>query len=196
MKKENLAHGRHPTKSTPLMNLLEVKLQTKRLLLEPVTGKYAEQIFAEYREPVIQYMNHGAPESLDVLQQRIADRKLDMEKGIQLFMAVLTKESGEFLGCFALEDLDKEHLEMGGWLKHSAHGNRYGQEAATAMKCWADDNLHYDYIIWPCATQNVASRKLAESLGGKVQKEYEKKTSSGSVWSFVEYWIPKRRTNS
>lgn len=172
-------------------NLLDVKIESPRLLLVPATTKYAEQIFAEYREPVIQYMNYGAPESLDILKERIKKRETEMKEGLQLFMAVLLKDSNEFLGCFALENLNQENPEMGGWLKQSAHGNHYGQEATAALKQWADQNLQYDHIVWPCATMNTPSRKLAESLGGKVHREYEKKTARGTVWPFVEYWIPQ-----
>lgn len=33
----------------------------------PVTSKYVEQIFLEYRDPVVQYMNYGPPENLQNL---------------------------------------------------------------------------------------------------------------------------------
>ncbi len=35
-------------------------------------------------------------------------------------MAVLLRESDEFLGCFALEGIRDKMPEMGGWLKQSA----------------------------------------------------------------------------
>ncbi len=173
----------------PCKNLHLIKITTERLLLEPVTIQYAEQILLEYRDPVIQYMNYGPPEGLDTLQSRIKRREVDMKEGIQLFTAVTLKKTGEFIGCFGLEDLDKNSPEMGGWLKLTAHGNHYGQEAAAALKKWADRNLCYNHIIWPCAAVNIPSRKLAESLGGKVQKKYEKVTARGTLWPFVEYWI-------
>ncbi len=173
------------------MDLSQVYIDTERLSLVPITIRYAKLIFDEYREPVTAYMNHGAPESLEILEARIKEREIEMKKGIMLFMAVLLKESGEFLGCFALEDLDQQHPEMGGWLKQSAHGNRYGQEAAATLKKWAEANLEYGHIVWPCAAMNVSSRKVAESLGGTVQREYEKTTASGNVWPYVEYWIPR-----
>jgi len=109
-------------------------------------------------------------------------------------MVVLKKDSEEFLGRFVLENIDKKNPEMGGWLKKSAQGYGYGREAAAALKDWADRNLQYDYILWPFATLNTPSRKLAESLGGTIRREYEKKTASGNVWDYVHYWIPKEDT--
>ncbi len=173
------------------MDVSKTKIETERLELVPGTMEYAEQIFSEYRDPVIQYMNYRPPESLDILKERIQEREVNMEKGIQLFMAILLKESKEFIGIMALENLNKRNPEMGGWLKESAHGSGYGREAAAALKEWADQHVDYDHILWPCATANTSSCKLAESLGGKVHKEYEKKTARGNVWPFVDYWIYK-----
>ena len=173
------------------MDLRDVTIETERLRLIPVSEKYSEQVFSEYNERVTLYMNHGPPESLDDVHERMRGRQEGMAKGTRLFMAVLLKDSEEFVGCFSLEDLDQRNPEMGGWLKESAHGNRYGQEAAAALKEWADKHLDYDHLIWPCATMNAASRKVAESLGGKIQREYEKKTVSGKTWPYVEYWIPR-----
>lgn len=173
------------------MDLSKVTIETERLRLVPVTTEYAEQIFLEYRDPIIQYMNYGPPESLEFLEERMKQQKIEMENGIQLSMVILLKESGEFLGRMALENLDQKNPQMGGWLKKSAHGHGYGREAAAALKHWAEENLQYGHILWPCATENVPSRKLAESLDGKVHREYEKKTARGKVWPFVDYWIPK-----
>jgi len=173
------------------MDLSKVQIETERLRLVPGTVDFAEQIFLEYRDPVIQYMNYGPPESLEVLTKRMKDRETEMKDGVQLFMAILLKETNEFLGCMALEDLKEENPEMGGWLKKSAHGHGYGREAAAALKQWAEEHLKYDHILWPCAVANLASCKLAESLGGKVHREYEKTTARGTTWPFKDYWIPK-----
>lgn len=175
------------------MDLSQITLETKRLLLVSGTTKYVEQIFLEYRDPVIQYMNYGPPESLKALRDFMKKREGEMMVGTQLFVVVLLKDSNEFLGCMALEGVGQKNPEMGGWLKQVAHGNGYGREAAAALKLWADKNLDYNYIVWPCARQNMLSRKLAESLGGQVKKEYEKKTVRGKVWPFVEYWIFKNK---
>ena len=173
------------------MDLTKVTIETERLRLVPRSIKYAEQILLEYRDPVIQYMNHGPPESLEILLERIKKTKTEMKEGKLLLMVILLKETGEFVGCMALEDLEEENPEMGGWLKKSAHGHGYGREAAAALNQWAKDNLEYDHILWPCAVANISSCKLAESLGGKVHREYEKKQAKGTILPFVDYWISR-----
>ena len=174
------------------MDLRKVTIETERLLLVPISRKYSEQVLAEYREPVTKYMNHGPPDSIEDVDGQMEQREIDMKNGTMLFMIALEKQSDEFLGCFVLEDLDQKNPEMGGWIKKSAHGNGFGREAAAGLKQWADSNLEYDYILWPCAVMNISSRKVAESLGGTASKEYEKKTASGKIWPYVEYRIPKK----
>lgn len=174
------------------MDLSQITIETERLNLVPVAKEHAKEIFQEYREPITQFMNYGAPDNLASVESRIQQRVSDMKAGLQLYMVVLQKDSGEFLGCFALEDLSERNPELGGWLKKAAHGKRYGQEVARALKQWADKNLDYDNLVWPCATANTSSRKLAESLGGTIHKQYEKKNNQGSTLDYLEYWIPKK----
>lgn len=171
------------------MDLSKVKLETERLRLVPVSTKYTEQIFLEFREPVIKYMNAPAPKNIEELRERHKRWEAQLKEGTRLFMAVLLKESDEFLGCFGLEGIKGKTPEMGGWLKKSAHGHGYGREAGAALKQWADENLEYDHILWPCAKENTSSRKVAESIGGKIHKEYVKKTDSGKTWPYLDYWI-------
>ncbi len=109
--------------------------------------------------------------------------------GSDLQLVVLDKATNVFLGCAGLHDLDNDNPEMGIWIKKSAHGNKYGREAMTAIKKWADKNIRYKYIRYPVAVQNIASRKIPESLGGKVEKEYDKKMLTGRTYHMVEYWI-------
>lgn len=175
------------------MSFLNLTITTDRLFLVPRTAEFAEDIMREYREPIIKYMNYGAPESLEFLHERIKISAQDMKAGKSLQLAVLLKKNHEFIGSFALEEIDTRTPEMGGWIKASAHGHHYGQEAAKGLKKWADENLDYDHILWPCATMNIASRKVAEYLGGKVCKEYEKTTDSGNAWPFLEYRIPNNK---
>ena len=130
-----------------------------------------------------------------MLKQRILEREHQIKAGSLLFLVIVLKESGEFVGCFSLENLGQPEPEMGGWLKVSAQGHRYGQEAAAALKKWADEHIEYNHIVWPCAHENYASRKLAESIGGWIGKEYNKKTVRGDERPYVEYHIPKHKNS-
>jgi RimJ/RimL family protein N-acetyltransferase len=73
----------------------------------------------------------------------------------------------------------------------AAHGNKYGLETITAIKHWADRNLDYEYLIYPVDKANIASRKIAEALGGEVCREYQKTNLTGNVLNTLEYRIYK-----
>jgi len=173
------------------MNLSNITISTDRLTLVPVAAEHIPAIFEHYRLPNTKYMNHTSTGSLEELTERHKKWRREMKEGVRLFVSVLTKDTEDFLGCFAIANIGSEHPEMGGWLKPAAHGKGYGHEVATALKRWAQDNLVYEYITWPCAIENVASCKLVESIGGVIGKEYTNTTASGNVWESREYRIKK-----
>lgn len=172
------------------MDFTNVKIETERLMLVPVSKEHILDIFKEFKLPITQYMNYSSAGSVEELTERQEKWDFELKQGTKLSLTVFLKEGNEFLGRFSIENTLEKNPEMGGWLKQSAHGNGYGREAALGLKNWADKNLTHENLIWPCAKVNLASRKLAEHLGGTVQKEFIRKTESGNEWEAVEYWIP------
>ena len=177
------------------MDLSTVQIETERLRLVPTTRVYAEDIFSEYTDAVTKYMNYPPPNDFAVFAERVEQRENDLKAGKLLHVTVLSKDSDEFLGCFAVEDLDQPTPEMGGWFKESAQGKGYGKETVAALKQWADEYLEYEYLVWPAAKENVSSCKLAESLGGRIGREYEKTNHTGAHWEYVEYRIFRNANN-
>jgi hypothetical protein len=59
----------------------------------------------------------------------------------------------------------------------------------TALKTWADQNLNYTYILYPADAKNMASRRIPESLGGKIARKYTKTSETGHDLHLVEYRI-------
>ena len=172
------------------MNLLNVEIETNRLLLRPIGLEYKEEIFSEFTEEIATYMYPRPAKTIAETELFIKDSRKELKKAINLQLVILEKDSEEFLGCAGLHDIDKEP-QLGIWLQKSAHGNRYGLEAITAIKEWADENLDYEYLIYPVDQENIASRKIPESLGGKIVREYEKLNLSGNILNIVEYRIYK-----
>ena len=84
--------------------------------------------------------------------------------------------------------------ELGIWIKKSAHGHGYGKEAVVALKEWANENIEYEYILYPVVDENYASRRIPEFLGGKIAREYDKESMSGKKWHFIEYRIYPMQT--
>ncbi len=171
------------------MSLLDTVIETDRLRLVPTSNKYAKEVFKEFTKTVTLYMYPKPPENISETLAFINLSREKMKKGENLQMVILDKSSGEFLGHGGINALNSDIPELGIWIKSSAHGHRYGREAVRALKEWIDKNLSYKYIIYPVDKRNIASRKIAESLGGVVEDEYEKTNQQGNVLDEVEYRI-------
>lgn len=74
---------------------------------------------------------------------------------------------------------------MGIWLREDIHGRGLGREAIAAVAAWATANLHPSHFEYPVAEENMASRRIAESLGGSITKR-----RSNPKYTSVVYRIP------
>jgi RimJ/RimL family protein N-acetyltransferase len=174
------------------MDLSKTVIETSRLLLVPPSLEYKEDIFREFQEPVTFFMYPKPATEIEETEKFIKDSNEKRLAGTDLTVMIIKKDTHEFLGCGGLHKTNTTTPELGIWIKQSAHGNKYGLETMQALKDWADKNLNYTHITYPVAEQNIPSRKIAESLGGKVQKELDKLMLTGRIHHMVEYWIPKK----
>jgi RimJ/RimL family protein N-acetyltransferase/GNAT superfamily N-acetyltransferase len=163
--------------------------KTKRLLLKIISLEYKENIFKEFTPEIVLYMT---PKPAETIQDTIDFINSSIKKnyeGKNFQIVIVDKDTNEFLGCGSLNHIDTKTPELGIWIKKSAHGHGYGMETMQALKGWADNNLDYQYIIYPVAEENIASRRIPESMGGKVEKEIDEKNGLGQEMHFVEYHI-------
>lgn len=168
-------------------NLSQTQIQTQRLTLTPVNATYRQDIFTEFTPEITTYMTPAPAKDISETDAFIVDAQAKLAKGTDLQMVVLDKESKEFLGVTGAHRLDTMHPHLGIWIKKAAHGSRFGREAVTAMKQWIDAHVDYEYIVYPVADVNIASRKIAESLGGVVAREYDEVGQAGNAYRAVEY---------
>lgn len=175
-----------------MKNLTKEIIITDRLKLVALSEKYAQDIFENLTDEITTFMNPRAPKNIQETLGYIHNELPKMERGEELPVTILDKETGEFLGGGGAHALHSKIPELGIWIKKSAHGNQYGREAVTALKQWIDEHISYTYIKYPVDKKNVPSRKIAESLGGIIEDEYEKKNMSGNILDEVEYRIYKK----
>lgn len=168
-------------------DLNAVRLTGQKLLCQPLSIEYAEAICKNFTAKIAKWMWPSAPKTQAQINQHIFEKQQAISKGEELALLVLKKESLEFLGYIAIHELNTTTPEMGIWLKEEAHNQGYGFEALTLLKNWANENLSFDYLKYPVEKNNIASRALAEKLGGKVESEYIKKSESGQMLDELEY---------
>ncbi len=191
----------HSRPATPLISisgecpvdLNAVAIITDRLTLRPVTSAFTELIFAEFTPEITKYMLPSSPRHISETEQFIADTLEKRSRGSDLVLAILAKDTDEFLGCCGLHGRENpREPELGIWLKKAAHGRGFGREAVAAVRDWAERHLIVDAFIYPVDRNNTASRKIAEALGGTIVRSEPIKTMSGGELDAVIYKIPTR----
>ena len=168
-------------------NYLDVIIETKRLTLMPVSEKYIDDMTTNFTAEITKYMWPSAPKPKDEITQHIILKRDEMAGCKELMMMILSKKSKDFLGICSIHNANTETPELGIWLKKPAHGNKYGIESIAALKEWAETHLNYTYLKYPVDKKNIASRNIAESLGGKIEDEYLKKSENGTILDEIEY---------
>ena len=174
------------------IELTSVFIQSNRIVLESIHMSYCQQIFHEFTSEITQYMRPKPPIIVEETAQFISESLTKIQRGEELVLVIKKRENEEFLGCCGFHSGESPTTpEFGIWIKKDAHGNKYGREAIKILKHWAIENIDFDYAIYPVDKANIASRKIAESLGGMVIKERRVKTMRGSYLDEVVYKIPK-----
>jgi len=154
----------------------------------PITEDHIGDIYANFTEDISTYMYPSVPDDISETKLFVESEIDKNKRGIDLQM-VAKDHTGEFLGCVALHKIDTKAPEFGLWFKQASHGNGYGKEAIAALKTWAENNLEYDYLVYPVDKRNIASRRVAESIGGVATVEYDTKTPRGYILNTIDYRI-------
>lgn len=173
-------------------NLRRVVLIGKRTRLIPVSLDFTKQIFEEFTPDITTFMYPQPSNDISHIEKWIKSAIEKVRNGEDLQTVILNKVTGEFLGCAGLHSINTDTPELGIWIKKSAHGHGFGQEAIAVLVKWAEQNLNYKYLKYPVDKRNIPSRKIPESLGGIIEDEYKKPNQKGQILDEVEYRIYKK----
>ncbi len=176
-------------------NIINIIITAKNIELKAISLDYAPDIFKEFTPEITVYMSPKPAEKIEETIAFINSATKENKEGINFQAVIVDKNTQEFLGCAGLHHIDKPHPELGIWVKKSAHGHGYGKEAIVAMKDWADQNLAYEYLVYPVDKANIASCRIPEFLGGKICDERTDVGMAGNKLNIVEYRIYKTVTS-
>lgn len=171
------------------MNFLDINIKTDRLELVPVSEKYVNEMYEELTDEIAKHLSFYPPKNLDEELEFIKTSRKDMEDKDSVVLSVLDKKTGEYLGNTSVKGIKKKTPEMGIWMKKGAHGKKLGREAALGLRDWAFKNLELDYILYSLDVENIASKKIAEALGGKLVKTEDREFPSGKIQPSLFYHI-------
>ncbi len=132
----------------------------------------------------------ASPSEICEIDSFIEMSREGMVNKTDLVLVIIDKNNSDFLGVCGLHGTKKpKEPELGIWLKKSAHSKHLGREAIQYLVSWAQENIEYNYLVYPVDKENIPSRKIAEYLGGTVFRENTKKSMSGNILNEVVYKI-------
>jgi len=164
-------------------------LETERLLLKAITRDYTDAVFRAFTAEIAQYMTARPATYRTETEAFVITAMQENEQQTGLTLAILDRQTADFLGVVSLRALISQQPELGIWLKKEAHGQGLGREAVHALKAWADGTLTYAYLRYPVDYRNKASRRMAESQNGQIRRQFVTRNGSGMPLHILEYWI-------
>ena len=153
-------------------------LETKRLLMAPLSGRHTGALTEVYADPDVARHIGGATLDADGTAAQVARfEAVWREQGFGQ-SALLDRATGAFLGRAALHPWPQWHeVELGFVLAGHAQGRGLATEAARAWLDVASGELRLHRLTAVIHPDNAASRTLVTRLGFRVHREDV--TSSG-----------------
>jgi RimJ/RimL family protein N-acetyltransferase len=175
------------------MDLSSTLLRTKRLILRAFNPTDAADSHAASTPTLTRYMTWDHAPSLEHFEKIWRTWLPTMVAGTDLSLGVRLASNHEFLGIVALHHIDALEPEVGIWIKEAMHRHGFGREAVAAIVSFAA-RLDKQAVLYPVVEQNLASRHLAECLGGRVIGKASLRKASGVELPEVIYRIPAADT--
>jgi RimJ/RimL family protein N-acetyltransferase len=172
------------------MDLSSVSLSSQRLLLKSFTSDDAREAFEAATPTVARFMTWEPAPSLEAFAPIWQSWIQRMRAGTDVSFVVRHNPSLEFLGAAGLHSTDAAEPEAGIWIKESQHRNGYAREAVATIVAFAARDLGKRAVLYPVVEQNAPSRRLAESLGGRIIGTRLLRKAGGIEHPEVVYRIP------
>ena len=134
-------------------------------LAEATNASYVHlRTFMEWAKP------HLSDVEAELLCRRFRGRYLLRE---DFTLGIFSPDDGRLLGGtgFHLQgrSLATKYAEIGMWIRADCAGRGLGTEVLRAMLDWGFDAWEWERLEWRCDTENVASRRVAEKVGMRLE---------------------------
>lgn len=175
------------------MDYSSFKLETERLILTSTDERFTQNIYDNFNARVTRYMMPKPAENIGETQSFVESAKRHNREGTDIYVTFLKKDDNSFIGQGGLHNVGSDVPELGVWIAEYAFGHHYGREAMTALALYAVKTLGKKGLVYPVDKDNVPSRKIPESLGGVVVREYQQENNSGVMLNTVEYYVDGKK---
>lgn len=157
--------------------LLITKITGKNIYIKLPRIKDAPKIFEYTQNPELtKYVTWQAPGSLEDAVSFVKKRHRMARSGEKFLSGVYLKKTGEFVGSAGYIKFDDNNntVELGYWVAKPFQRQGIARECVNLLSRYAFIKLNAKRIIITCTKGNIASRKLAESIGF-IQKQFLRK---------------------
>ena len=141
-----------------------MRIETERLLLEPLTPADLDELVALHAHPqVSEFVGRLDPVSA---RARLVDNERQWAQRGHGRLAIRERTTGRFLGRTGLLYWPQfEETEVGWTLVPDVWGHGYATEAAEACVAWAFENLTVPYLTAMVQPSNERSLRVVDRLG-------------------------------
>jgi len=150
---------------------VDVRLETKRLLLRPLTLEDTATVarLAAVREIAATTLSIPHPCSETDARTWIEKHTLQEDPPKKIVFAITTRAGGELIGTMGLGEINYEHCqaEMGFWIGVDWWGKGYATEAGQALVRFGFEELKLNRIYAHYMVKNPASGRVLEKIGMK-----------------------------
>jgi len=150
-------------------------IKTPRLIISPIQRSDVDNIFMYFTKEVAEHMR--VQPSSD--KQKTIDFVHDAIQGNHkktCFKCCARDQQWDFVWCISLMEINTPTPEIGLWIRQDKQWQWYGKEMVQAIIARAEKTLSYNHIIYPIYSDNIASKKIIESLGWKLVVSWRKGT--------------------
>ena len=166
-----------------------IVIRSSRLQLSPFQMRDAQEVFACITPAIAKFMPWEPPSWSEYVAR--CEKRVQAHEPNKFSFVARRFDNEECLGMASLEDADSVWPELGLWLKESAHRQGFGREVVAALVEWGHAFLGKGNFIYPVAVRNIASRRIAENLGGEIIG-----TRTNPKYESVIYRIPSTSCHS
>ncbi|MFE8702276.1 GNAT family N-acetyltransferase [Cytobacillus sp. FJAT-54145] len=160
---------------------VNAKIETDRLIIRPYIDEDAEPIFQMLQVPDhYKYIPDELPTSIQQVMRLIqwskeCNEKNTPEKIYKFNLAVLLKETGQFVGVCGLGpcDVKEGEIELYYEITREFQGKGFAKEAAQAIFEYGINRIGLKRIVTTVHPDNLASRAIIEGLGMEYVKDLD-----------------------
>ncbi len=143
------------------------KIIGKRVYIKLPTLKDAKKILEFTQdEELKKYVTWKSPKSLKEAKLFVENRRLAAAKGKKFLGGIYFKNNNELIGSagYIKFDDDENSVELGYWIAKPFQRKGFARECVNLLINYATFTLRAREIVITCTKENIASKKLAESL--------------------------------